>query len=83
MSDPTIPEPTTFAELEAVGWTTGPGSVGRRYRRTQIDAHNVIVFRDGTVCFELVDDSEPLSEADACRLAARLAAVLRDFKPTP
>ena len=77
------PEPTTFADLEAAGWTCGPGSVGKRFRRTQIGIHEVIVFRDGTVSIEVVDDAAPLSEADAVRLAHRLATVLRAFVPTP
>ena len=75
------PEPTTFADLEAAGWAA-KGSHAKWYAII-IGTHDVTLFPDGAIWLELVDGASPLSEADACRLAHRLATVLRDFRSTP
>lgn len=74
--------PTTYAELEANGWT--PSKLGEiEWFDCLIGPIEVTVFRSGRVTVGL---DEPMGEADACRLACilahRLAAVLRDFVPT-
>jgi hypothetical protein len=79
MSDPTTvttPEPTTFAELEANGWT--PSKLGDiEWLDFLVGPIEVTVFRSGRVTVGL---DEPMGEADACRLAVRLAAVVRAFE---
>lgn len=82
MSDPaTAPEPTTFADLEAAGWTRGSASFGS-WVDMQIGSCDVTVFPVNGAALVTVN-TKSIPEADACRLAARLAAVLRDFVPTP
>lgn len=75
------PEPTTFDALDAAGWVA-KGSHAK-WRSIIIGAHDVTLFPDGAIWLDLVDGAAPLSEADACRLAHRLATVLCDFRPTP
>ncbi len=81
MNAPATTEPTTFAELEAAGWVSYPAAA-HPWLDTRIGDIEVTVYREGYVYLATNDAAEPFSEADACRLAARLAAVLRDFVPT-
>ena len=75
------PEPATFAGLEAAGWARGSAGFGP-WIDTQIGPCDVTVFPVGARALVTVN-TKSLSEADACRLAHRLAEVLRDFEPTP
>ncbi len=71
-------EPTTLAELEAAGWK--PSKVTDfEWVDLQVGPFEVTVFRSGHVSVRTYDF---IREADACRLAARLAEVLRSFTPT-
>lgn len=81
MSDPTAPEPTTFAELMADGWVSS-NYIGAEWLDIQIGPCEVTVFRDRHVTVATVS-GDRLSEADACRLAHGFAEVLRNFKPIP
>ena len=74
------PEPTTLADLEAAGWTRGSAGFGS-WIDTQIGPCNVNVFPVGSEVLVTMN-TKSLSEADAVRLAHRLATVLREFLPT-
>lgn len=81
MSEPTAtPEPTTFAELEAAGWTRGSAGFGS-WVDMQIGSCDVTVFPVNGAALVTVN-TKSIPEDTACRLAARLAAVLRDFAAT-
>lgn len=81
MSEPTAtPEPTTFADLEAAGWTRGSAGFGS-WVDTQVGDCDVTVFPVNGAALVTVN-TKSIPEADACRLADRLAAVLRDFTAT-
>ena len=73
-------DPTTFAELEAAGWTRGSAGFGS-WVDTQIGPCDVTVFPVNGAALVTVN-TKAIPEADACRLAHRLAAVLRGFAPT-
>lgn len=79
MSEPTAtPEPTTFAELEAAGWNRGSAGFGS-WVDTQIGPCDVTVYPvDGAALVTV--NTKRLAQADACRLAHRLAAVVRAFE---
>lgn len=80
MDTPTTPEPTTFAELEAAGWKPIERH-GTKWLEMRVGHFEVTVFLSGRVMA-----SAPgwlrYPEEEACLLGARLAAALRDFKPT-
>lgn len=81
MSDPaTTPEPTTFAELEAAGWKPVERH-GAKWLEMRVGQFDVSVFLSGRV---IASDPGWLRypEEEACRLGVRLAAALRDLKPT-
>ena len=80
MSDPAAPEPTTFAELEAAGWTRGSAGFGS-WVDTQIGPCDVTVFPVNGAALVTVN-TKAIPEDAACRRAYRFAAVLRDFIPT-
>lgn len=80
MSAPTTPEPTTFAELEAAGWTRGSAGFGS-WVDTQVGACDVTVFPVNGAALVTVN-TKAIPEDTACRLAHRIAAVLRDFTAT-
>lgn len=70
--------PTTFADLEAAGWTPGAGASGHRFRYTTVGAYEVGAYNDGWgIYMERSDDEHHIDTADACILASKIAALLR------
>lgn len=70
--------PTTFADLESIGWEAGGGASGHRFRYTTVGNHEVGAFNDGGgVYVERADSEHSIDTADACILASKIAALLR------